>query len=475
MEHNNDRFTNSSRKAKPVRADHRVLGADRTPGKLNNKAVNALTPQKIVKGDRPYETSSGNKFMMSTQKSMKSEEGDKYLKSEDIERLKNPKASMTKLSQDLCSKNWETQVNACNVLRSIALHDTKLIDSSFMRMVIKDIIKIVSSLRSSVCKSGLLLLQDLLEKCPNRMEIELEDIVKTLMKKGSDTNSFISAEAEKSLLKMAQRCNDTKILTTILTHSRNRSHLVKMKVARCLEQIITRLGVKMKTFSGSKKIIEQLSLYLSDASQDVRDDAKHAFSVLSNQLGKDDFQDITMNNLDEKKYLKVKDLFEKGFQSSMSDFNPTSKSFYRGSSNRTSRRTMREGGSASNGFEYSSNITKTPSKYRSSNSMIKINPHGESSRTASKPSPSVYSKRSIYKSGYDYGTSEKKRRVNKTVSEVNQSSKSILKGNHSQIFTDNEDSKTMKSTPNGFRHRKISRRNIKKLNQDSIPKPPDFR
>lgn len=143
--------------------------------------------------------------MLSTHKSMASEEGDKYMKSEDIERLKNPKASMTRLSQDLASKSWETQVNACNVLRSIALHDTKLIDSTFMRSIMSDVIKIAASLRSSVSKNGLLLLQDLFEKCPHRMEIELEDLANTLIKKGSDTNVFISAEAEKSLIKMAQK------------------------------------------------------------------------------------------------------------------------------------------------------------------------------------------------------------------------------------------------------------------------------
>jgi hypothetical protein len=99
--------------------------------------------------------------MGATQRSNMGEDDDKYLKSEDIERLADPKASMAKLIVDLPSKNWEVQVNACNVLRSIAIHDKQLLDSTFFRTVTTDLIKIAASLRSSVCKNGLLVFQDL--------------------------------------------------------------------------------------------------------------------------------------------------------------------------------------------------------------------------------------------------------------------------------------------------------------------------
>jgi len=159
----------------------------------------------------------------------------------------------------------------------------------------------------------------------------------------------------------------------------------------------------------------------------------------------------------------------------MSDFNPTKQSFYRGNSNKSPRKTQRNGGNASNGFDFKS-ITKTPSKYTSSISVPQFQENQQISKSMNQGSPSVYSKRSSYKSSYNYGTSEKNRRVNNTISEVKPSSTEIFKIKGDNNFTDTEDSKTMKSTPNGFRkQRKISRKNIRRLNEKSIPRPPDFR
>ena len=159
----------------------------------------------------------------------------------------------------------------------------------------------------------------------------------------------------------------------------------------------------------------------------------------------------------------------------MSDFNPTKQSFHRGSSNRNTRRTIRNGGNTSNGFDFN-NITKTPSKYKSSMSMPKFPENGNVSRSAHKGSPSSYSKRSSYKSGYEYGTSEKNKRINNTISEIKPSRADMMKMKDHQNFTDTEDSKTMKSTPNRFnKQRRISRKNIQRLNEKSVPRAPDFR
>lgn len=196
-----------------------------------------FTPKKATKkasSTRAYETSSGKKFMRATQMSgLGGEDDNKYLTSDEIERLADPKASMMQLYNDLPSKDWEVQVNACNVLRSIAIHDKQAFESSFFKNTMPDLIKIASSLRSSVCKNGLLVFQDLFNNCWKSIEFDLESITNVLIKKGNDTNIFISAEAEKTLLSMCSNCNESKVLSTIMTHAGNRSALVKSKVARC--------------------------------------------------------------------------------------------------------------------------------------------------------------------------------------------------------------------------------------------------
>lgn len=113
-ERNKEHIYSSSRKAKPVKGDHKVFGPTRKVADSTKEGIiDMLTPKKsLMKSNKAYETSSGKKFMRSTQRSNLSEDGDRYMKSEEIEKLKDPKSSMIRLSSDLSSKSWETQVNA---------------------------------------------------------------------------------------------------------------------------------------------------------------------------------------------------------------------------------------------------------------------------------------------------------------------------------------------------------------------------
>jgi hypothetical protein len=53
-----------------------------------------------------------------------------------------------------------------------------------------------------------------LKRC---MEPDLDNIIKVLLKKGSDTNTFISDEAEKALISMCNNCQDSKVLAVVLS------------------------------------------------------------------------------------------------------------------------------------------------------------------------------------------------------------------------------------------------------------------
>lgn len=108
----------SSRKQKPVKADHRVLNPTRkfeAEVVSDTKMTAIFTPKKSLStpvSNKAYETASGKKFMRSTQRSNTGEDESKYLTSDEIERLADPKASLSQLPTDLASKDWEVQVNA---------------------------------------------------------------------------------------------------------------------------------------------------------------------------------------------------------------------------------------------------------------------------------------------------------------------------------------------------------------------------
>lgn len=82
------------------------------------------------------------------------------------------------------------------------------------------------------------------------------------------------------MLSMCSHCNEQKVLTAVLAHAGNRSALVKEKVAKCLEQIIIKQGKRFKNFREKSRVVDQLKTYLSDASQEVRNNAKQALSTL---------------------------------------------------------------------------------------------------------------------------------------------------------------------------------------------------
>ena len=52
-----------------------------------------------------------------------------------------------------------------------------------------------------------------LKRC---MDPDIDNIMKILLKKASDTNVFLSEEAEKCLISMCQNCQDSKVLQCLL-------------------------------------------------------------------------------------------------------------------------------------------------------------------------------------------------------------------------------------------------------------------
>jgi hypothetical protein len=68
------------------------------------------------------------------------------------------------------------------------------------------VIKIADSLRSSCSKIALMTISDMFNFLKRCMEPYLDNIIKILLKKGSDTNTFLSEEAERALTSMISNC-----------------------------------------------------------------------------------------------------------------------------------------------------------------------------------------------------------------------------------------------------------------------------
>lgn len=305
-----------------------------------------------------------------------------------------------------------------------------------------------------------------------------------MIKKGNDTNIFISSEAEKTLISMCQNANENKVLSVILTHSGNRSALVKAKVAKCLDQIISKLGAKIKSFRDNSQIINQLATYLSDAGQEVRNNAKQAFNTLNQIVSKEEFEKLMSGCLTEQQYNKVKEMLEKGFQASMSEFSPSKQSFYRGNSNSSTRKRMKASGGnyASDGFEANGSYKGSSIKYKSTNHISASKSiDGSLSNTRNAP----YGQRTPFssKNSQSENQGHPKQTSNKTISIINRSQNSgvqkiVPNKQNSETYSQagGEDFKGSYYSPSksSKQQRRISKQSIKKLDEKSLPRALDF-
>ena len=102
------------------------------------------------------------------------------------------------------------------------------------------------------------------------------------------------------------------MLSTLLSLSGIRANNIRIKVCKGLVVLTGSLGNNILFFKEADKPLNQMSNYLSDACQDVRQTAKLAFYELNKQImGKNDLERLLQRTLNENQYKKVKDLLDK--------------------------------------------------------------------------------------------------------------------------------------------------------------------
>ena len=126
------------------------------------------------------------------------------------------------------------------------------------------------------------------------METYLDPLIKILLKRGSDTNAFISEEASEALVTMTVTCSDSKVLACLLTQqTTSKSNMQRLRICQCLCQLVENMGNNILFFKDSDKLISQLANYLKDACQEVRAYSKKAFLTMSHAImGQNDLEKL---------------------------------------------------------------------------------------------------------------------------------------------------------------------------------------
>lgn len=83
-------------------------------------------------------------------------------------------------------------------------------------------------------------------------------------------------------------------------------------MCQCLQHIVKSLGNNILFFKENDKLLIQLAKYLQDASQDVRQQAKIAFVLMSQAImGQNELERLLQRVLNEVQYKKVKEFLDK--------------------------------------------------------------------------------------------------------------------------------------------------------------------
>lgn len=104
-----------------------------------------------------------------------------------------------------------------------------------------------------------------------------------LIKIATDTNQFVAGEAEKALIMVCHACNESKVLSSL--QSQNvRANNMKQKTCMCYNNLIAKLGIKIKGFRESERLVKAVIGNLKEGAQEVRQTAKLGVLTLKNSF-----------------------------------------------------------------------------------------------------------------------------------------------------------------------------------------------
>jgi hypothetical protein len=135
------------------------------------------------------------------------------------EPLRNAEQSFKQSLQDLKSQDWQKIFDGLNTIKRVAqFHKELLVMTSgpLPKEAIKLIVKQTENLRAQISKNACMTLQVMYSELPTKdLDSNVDVVMQALLKKSTDTNHFVSEQAEKALMMVCHASNETKVLNCI--------------------------------------------------------------------------------------------------------------------------------------------------------------------------------------------------------------------------------------------------------------------
>ena len=150
--------------------------------------------------------------------------------------------------------DWGSQYEALIEFRRLTVNHATAV-APMLRTAIPSVLQAVTSLRSHVSKTALILLNEMFVFLGRGMESELESIVPVLVKRSS-LQDFLATIARKALQEMCARCDELKVVGSLLAlmggkNKSSSSNSATVRTAACVTIAIAteRLIIRMKNSS----------------------------------------------------------------------------------------------------------------------------------------------------------------------------------------------------------------------------------
>jgi len=227
-----------------------------------------------------------------------------YLTTEQITPLENPETEWYKCAEIIkTSNNWLKQFDACNIARRICKYHSSILStsSSILHGFTLDLLRLVESLRSSLARNVLLLFGDLFTYGKRALEPDLDLIVPVLLKKGTESGSFLGSQAIDALKKMCETCSESRVVAAILSSISGFAKTtpqVRFRAITFLNLIARKLRNRIAVCKEGERIILALSSNLSEGSLEIRTAAKEGLTFISDLMGNNvEFEKLLQRSL----------------------------------------------------------------------------------------------------------------------------------------------------------------------------------
>jgi hypothetical protein len=184
---------------------------------------------------------------------------------------------------ELKSEDWQVSNEALNKFRRIVIHHSELLTVPNLKIATPDLMRLAESLRSTLSKNALGVLNELSGRVKKSLDSEFDLIFSKLIKKSLDANSFISEEVKRALITICSNCNETKVLTMLNNSHISRAIPIKTAIANILEGVTFLPRFYEREL---ERIVMILVDFMNEGSLEIREKTKNLLnSIIVSEKG----------------------------------------------------------------------------------------------------------------------------------------------------------------------------------------------